>query len=132
MSFAFSQRSMDRRTGVDARLIEISDLAIQITKVDFGIPSDGGVRTAQRQNELYLSGASKADGFLKESKHQSGNALDVYAYVDGKASWETEHLSMVACAMLQAASLLEYKLMWGGHWPNFIDMPHFQLAEDLL
>jgi hypothetical protein len=129
--FAFSERSKDRREGVDPRLIEISDLAIQITKVDFGIPSDGGVRTAARQNELYLAGRSKADGVLRKSKHQSGNALDVYAYVDGKASWEVSHMSQVACAMLQAASLLEHKLMWGGHWPNYIDMPHFQLAEEL-
>jgi len=131
MSFAFSQKSIDRRKGVDPRLIEISDLAIQLTKIDFGIPKDGGVRTAQRQSELYLSGVSKADGFLKESKHQSGKALDVYAYVDGKASWETKHLSMVACAMLQAASMLQYKISWGGLWDNFIDMPHFQLFEDL-
>jgi len=129
--FTFSERSKDRREAVDPRLIEISDLAIQITKVDFGIPSDGGVRTAARQSELYLSGVSKADGVLRKSKHQSGMALDVYAYVDGKASWEHEHLSMVACSMLQAASLLGYKLMWGGHWPNFVDTPHFQLAEEL-
>lgn len=129
--FALSESSKSNREGVDPRLIEISDFAINLTKVDFGHGKDAGRRTAQRQNELYLSGASKADGFIRASEHQSGKALDVYAYVDGKASWKPEHLSMVACAVLQAASVLEYKLTWGGLWPNFIDMPHFQLMEAL-
>jgi len=34
----------------------------------------------------------------------------------------------VACAMLQAASILGHKLEWGGLWPW--DKPHFQLLED--
>ena len=128
MTFAFSQSSLERREGVDQRLIDISDLAIRLTKVDFGIPGDGGIRTEARQNELYLAGSSKCDGVIKLSNHQTGKALDVYAYVDG-ASWEPEHLTSVACAMLQAASMLGHKLVWGGHWATFIDMPHFELSE---
>lgn len=127
--FKFSQRSLDRRDGVDQRLIEISDLAIQITVVDFGFPRDAGPRTAKRQNEMWRDPEIETgcDGYDKISPHQGGKALDVYAYVDGKASWEREHLAMVACAMLQAASQLGYKLEWGGLWPW--DMPHFQLVD---
>ncbi len=127
--FHLSNKSKERRKGVDPRLIEISDLAIQITVVDFGIPRDGGLRNAHRQRELFDDGKSKADGFEKKSFHQSGKALDFYAYVDGKASWDTEHLAMVAAAFLQAASLLGYKLKWGGLWRNFKDYPHVQLAD---
>lgn len=126
--FKLSDSSKERREGVDPRLIEISDLAIQITVVDFGIPGDGGIRTAQRQNRLFLTGRSKADGYDDLSNHQSGEALDFYAYVDGKASWNTEHLAMVAAAFLQAASMLGYRLKWGGLWKNFKDMPHVELA----
>ncbi len=127
--YALSKKSKERRKGVDKRLIEISDLAIQITVIDFGIPRDGGFRNAHRQRELFDDGKSKADGFEKKSFHQSGKALDFFAYVDGKASWDTEHLAMVAAAFLQAASLLGYGLKWGGLWTGFKDMPHVQLAD---
>lgn len=127
--FKLSNRSKQRREGVDPRLIEISDLAIQITVVDFGHPADAGIRTAERQNELYLDGKSKADGYKKLSRHQSGKALDFFAFVDGKASWDTEHLAMVATAFLQSASILGYKLKWGGLWRSFKDYPHVELVD---
>jgi len=132
--FALSERSKQRREGVDHRLIEISDRAIEITVFDFGIPADGGVRTAQRQSELFKRGKSKADGYKNKSNHQPaedgyGKALDFYAYVDGKASWDLYHLAMVAAAFLQAASELGYELEWGGLWKNFRDMPHVQIID---
>ena len=134
MSYRLSKRSKQRRDGIDPRLIEISDLAIKITKIDFGIPTDGGVRKTSRQNVLFKAGKSKADGYLKLSKHQPaddgyGKALDFYAYVDGKASWNHYHLAMVATAFLQAASMLGYSLKWGGLWKSFIDMPHVELGD---
>ncbi len=128
MSYSFSKKSIQRREGVDPRLIEISDLAITISTIDFGIPSDGGIRTTERQAALCAEGLSKCDGYKNKSYHQSGKALDVYAYIDGHASWQREHLALVATAMLQAASQLGHKLEWGGHWPW--DMPHFQLSGD--
>lgn len=127
--FQFSKTSLQRMDGVDERLIKIAHVALQISVIDFGIPQDGGVRTAERQRELFDAKKSKADGTTRLSRHQSGKALDVYAYVDGKASWETEHLAMVAAAMLQAASQLGYSLEWGGLWHSFKDLPHFQLAN---
>ena len=127
--FAFSSRSAERMAGVDPRLIEVAYEALKISRIDFGIPDDGGIRTAERQRELFDSGKSKADGTEKTSYHQSGKALDVYAYVDGKASWDMAHLSLVACAMLQAANVLGYQVAWGGLWSSFIDAPHFQITE---
>ena len=130
--FQLSTKSKQRREGVDPRLIEISDLAIQITVVDFGHPRDGGIRTDERQHELFIDKKSKADGINKKSNHQPaedgyGKALDFYAYVDGKASWEPEHLAIVAAAFLQSASILGYQLSWGGLWKSFQDMPHVEL-----
>ena len=127
--FKFSETSKSRREGVDLRLIEISDMAITLSRVDFGIPEHGGYRSTETQQGLYADKKSKADGVKKKSFHQSGLALDVYAYVDGKASWEHRDLAMVAAAMLQSASVLGYKLKWGGHFKNFIDLPHFQLVD---
>lgn len=129
MAFQFSKRSLDRMEGVDQALKDIAHRALEISRVDFGIPEHGGKRTSEEQHLLYKGGKSKADGYHKWSRHQYGEALDVYAFVDGKASWDTEHLALVATAMLQAANELGYKLEWGGLWKSFQDMPHFQLKS---
>jgi len=125
--FKLSKRSKANREGVDPRLIQISDLAITITRVDFGHGQYAGLREPEEQHALFLEGKSKCDGYEKESFHQSGKALDFYAYVDGAASWKREHLTEVAAAFLQAASLLGYRLQWGGFWPW--DAPHVELVD---
>jgi peptidoglycan L-alanyl-D-glutamate endopeptidase CwlK len=136
MSFALSSSSKKNRAGVDERLIRISDRAIEITLIDFGHGRDAGKRLASRQNELFRDERSERDGYIKKSYHQTGRALDFYAFIDGKASWEREHLAMVACAFLQAASELGIKITWGGLWRSKShqfygwDMPHIQLDED--
>lgn len=134
--FFLSEKSKANRTGVDSRLIQISDLAITLTLVDFGHGPDSGLRTAERQRELYIAGKSNTDGAKIRSRHQDGKALDFYAFVDGKASWKEEHLAMVAAAHLQAASVLGYRVNWGGLWPSKSggmygwDMPHIELLEE--
>lgn len=129
MKYKYSERSKIRMRGIDPRLIEVLELAITITKVDFGIPEYGGLRTQDEQHKLFTKGLSKADGLYSKSKHQSGLAFDVFAYVDGRATWDIFYMSQVACAILQAANTLGYKLSWGGLWESFIDTPHFELGE---
>lgn len=137
MQFALSEKSKKNREGVDHRLIEISDFAITLTLIDFGHGPYSGRRTDEEQHQLFLDGKSKCDGYVNRGPHQDGKALDFYAYVDGKASWEPEHLAMVAAAHLQAASMLGYKVKWGGLWksknnPNSMygwDMVHIELID---
>lgn len=116
MTFKLSKNSINNSAGIDPRLVEIRDRALQISKVDFGHPRDAGLRTAERQNELFKNKVSQCDGYENLSYHQSGLALDFYAFVDGSASWHPPHLTMVAAAFLQAASELGYELEWGGLW----------------
>lgn len=131
--FKFSKRSYDRMGGVDPKLIQIAERAIQITRIDFGIPEHGGVRSVETQQKLYADGLSNCDGLLKKSFHQPaedglGKAVDVFAYVDGKASWYEDHLTHIAAAFMQASCELGYKIEWGGFW-SWKDLPHFQLVE---
>ncbi len=114
--FRFSRSSLDRRAGIDPRLIEIDDLALSLSKIDFGHPEYAGFRTTEDQQEMYKRGVSQLDGVTGRSLHQDGLALDFYAFVDGKASWHPPHLAMVAAAFLQAASELGVSLEWGGLW----------------
>jgi len=131
--FALGSTSLKNREGVNPKLIEIDDLAITITLVDYGHGQYAGLRSPDLQNSLYLKGASERDGYERISNHQTGNALDFFAFVDGKASWKREYLAMVATAHLQAAAMLGYPVRWGGLWKTKKskiygwDMPHLEL-----
>jgi len=129
MGFQLSNNSIMNLSGVDDRLIDIADVAIKLSPIDFGIPSTGGLRTQQDQAKLFTDGVSKCDGVNNKSYHQSGKALDVYAYVDGKASWNKSHLTTIATAMLQASAQLGYELKWGGLWKSWQDYPHFEIKD---
>ena len=129
MSFVLGNKSKQNLAGVNLVLVDVVQLALTISVIDFGIPADGGIRTAERQKELFDAKKSKADGYVKKRKHQSGNASDVYAFVDGQASWDEKHLALVAAAILQAANQLGVHLVWGGLWKGFRDMPHFEIKE---
>jgi peptidoglycan LD-endopeptidase CwlK len=129
MGFKLGKNSINNLAGVDGRLIAIADLAIELTNIDFGVPSTGGLRTEADQAKLFADGVSKADGVNNKSYHQSGKAIDVYAYVDGKASWDKLHLAVIASAMLQASAQLGYKLKWGGLWKSWQDYPHFEIKD---
>jgi peptidoglycan L-alanyl-D-glutamate endopeptidase CwlK len=137
IKFTLGPKSLTHRAGVDPRLIEIDDLAITISLIDFGHGPFSGLRTTSDQVYLHSTGASPyCDGVKVKSKHQLGLALDSYAYVDGKASWAPEHLAMVGAAQLQAASMLGYRVKWGGLWKKKTggiygwDMPHLELIDE--
>lgn len=126
--YKLSSRSLGRLEGIEPILIEIVKEAIKNSPFDFGIPPFGGLRTAEEQQGLHMKGVSQLDGYTKKSYHQTGKAFDIYAYVDGKASWEVDHLTPIAdhilCVALEKFGI---ELTWGGHWKNFVDMPHFQI-----
>lgn len=143
--FRLSNKSKKNRIGVDERLIEMDDLAITLTKVDYGHGPDAGVREDERQMELFKLGVSKADGVKKRSNHQrskkdgKGKALDCTAYVDGKPSYDHAAYAMIALAWMQAAMMLGYKLRVGimfstGPTINGIrygwDGPHMEIIEE--
>ena len=129
-NYFFSARSRAILDSVHPDLQSIAERALSKSKIDFGIPKTGGLRTADFQHSLYLKGMSKADGYVKQSAHQSGNALDFYAFVDGKASWEKEHLAHVACAFFEAASELNIRIRWGGLFTTIDDYPHIELVPE--
>ena len=123
-----SKRSYERLNGVDAILIAILTEAIKESPYDFGIPRYGGLRTAEDQYILYKKGKSKCDGFKKKSYHQSGKAFDIFAYVDGGASWDKDILRAIAKHIKEVAKeKFDVELTWGGDWTRFVDMPHFQI-----
>lgn len=121
MTFKLSIKSFGRLEGVHPRLQAVVRLAIQITPVDFAVLE--GVRTIERQRELFHAGASKT----MRSRHLTGHAVDLGAIVDGQVRWDWPLYHKIADAVKQAASELGVPIEWGGDWETFKDGPHFQL-----
>ena len=125
--FKLSNRSLERLQGVDEVLIDIIKEGIKESPFDFGIPQDGGIRTSERQNFFFKKKVSKCDGYNKKSYHQTGKAFDIYAFVNGKASWDENYLTAIARHLQGIALAKGIKLFWGGDFKSFKDMPHFEI-----
>lgn len=121
MTFTLSKRSLDRLSGVHPRLQEVVKLAITGTSVDFMVLE--GLRTIEKQREYFAAGASST----MRSRHLTGHAVDLGAYVGGEVRWDWPLYHRIAAAMKSAAEELGVPIEWGGDWETFKDGPHFQL-----
>lgn len=122
MSYRLSKRSIGRLEGVHPDLVQVVMEAIRITSVDFTVLE--GLRSVDRQRELVAKGASTT----MNSRHITGHAVDLGAYVDGEIRWDWPLYHKIADAVLEAAKNQSVDLEWGGHWKSFPDGPHFQLS----
>ena len=149
--FKLSRRSLDRLEGVDERLPAVAKQAITLSKTDFGVIQ--GMRTVEQQKELVAKGASRT----MKSLHLEGKAIDIMAYVNGRASWELNLYDDLADAIKEAAKVVGVPIRWGAAWHiddirkwngtmeeamnayidlrrsqgrrPFIDGPHFEIRE---
>lgn len=128
--YKFSQRSLNNLKGVHPSMIKLMKAAIVDAPVDFVITE--GVRTLQRQKELYKQGKSKCDGVIKKSNHQVkpdgyGYAVDLYPLpIDYKNKMPYK---ILAGHIKKIAKNLGINIVWGGDWKTFIDMPHYELKN---
>jgi peptidoglycan L-alanyl-D-glutamate endopeptidase CwlK len=122
MGYRLGLRSKLRLQGVHPDLVRVVEQAIEITRVDFTVLE--GMRTEDRQRELVKKGASTT----MRSRHLTGHAVDLGAYVDGTVRWDWPLYHTIADAMKQAAQELKVDMEWGGDWKSFPDGPHYQLS----
>lgn len=123
------------------RAMEISNIR-KLHCPDWGV-SDG-LRTTDEQFNLFLKGRSVSngqyfivdknkvvthcDGHKKKSPHQSGLAVDVYAYVDGKANYEAGNLALIFSCFQEAAKDMGITIEWGGNYNSLSDGPHIEIV----
>jgi peptidoglycan L-alanyl-D-glutamate endopeptidase CwlK len=62
-----------------------------------------------------------------KSRHITGHAVDLGAYVGGSVRGDWPLYNKIAIAMKAAAIELQIAIEWGGDWKSFKDGPHFQL-----
>ena len=110
MAFKLSKRSLGRLEGVDERMVRVVKTAITVSKIDFGVIC--GLRTVEEQRELVAKGASQT----MKSKNIDGLAVDLMAYIGGRASWELNLYDDIADAMKIAADEENVQIRWGAAW----------------
>ncbi len=121
VGYGLGPRSRERLQGVHPDLVRVVERAIQATEIDFTVLE--GMRTQTRQQQLVKAGASKT----MRSRHLTGHAVDLGAFVDGEIRWDWPLYHKIAKAMKAAATELGVPIEWGGDWRTFKDGPHWQL-----
>ena len=150
MTFVLSQRSLSKMNGINNDLHTVVCSAIKLSKIDFGVIC--GMRTETEQRALLEKGATTT----MKSKHLTGDAVDLMAYIGSRGSWELNLYDDIADAMKESAIQNGIGIRWGAAWniPDirewegtmeeamnhyiderraqkrrpFIDGPHFELA----
>lgn len=149
MPYHLGKRSRRRLMPLHPDLRAVVERAIRLTEVDFTVVQ--GMRTEEEQEKLVRAGASKT----MDSRHLTGHAVDLGAWIDGDVSWHWPLYYQIARAMQQAARELNVPLRWGGCWDKkmseygdpadavadyterrrkagkrvFLDGPHFELPR---
>lgn len=121
MSFKLGKQSLKNIDNIHPYLKIIVKKTIEISEVDFGILNTGGMRTAEMQNEIFKNGNSKCDGFNIKSYHQSGKAVDLVPFVDGKYTWINKNAFI---KILKAWEKAENELKIDGIIPDNISIHH--------
>lgn len=119
--FKLGRRSVERLQGVHPDLVKVVERAIEMSPVDFTVLE--GLRSPERQQTLVASGASQT----LNSRHITGHAVDLGAWVDNQVDWSWPLYHKIANAMKAAANDLGVAIVWGGDWKTFKDGPHFEL-----
>lgn len=109
--YKLSITSLNRLKGIKPSLNRVVERAIFLSDVDFMVVE--GLRTRAKQAEYVKKGASQT----MNSKHLTGDAVDIVPYVNGKADWDNwDHIFTMTTAMQKAAIELGVNVRWGGAW----------------
>lgn len=155
MPYKYGKTSKRRGEGVNPILWMVAVMALAYSRNDMSIPWRGGKRTAKQQLALYNAGNSRCDGTNLVSFHQSGEALDIVPYVNGKIDYKAfkefqafAKLMFATFEYLQKVKMISPKLHlhWGGFWSakdlnrdGYLssvddkfgwDLPHWELRDN--
>jgi peptidoglycan L-alanyl-D-glutamate endopeptidase CwlK len=119
--YTLGPRSRQRLKGVHPDLVKVVERAVEISTIDFTVLE--GLRTPERQKTLLEAGASQT----LNSRHITGHAVDLGAWVGDEVRWDWPLYHKIAAAMKDAAKQEGVNIVWGGDWRSFKDGPHFEL-----
>jgi peptidoglycan L-alanyl-D-glutamate endopeptidase CwlK len=138
--YQLGKKSKNKLKGVHPNLVRVIERAIQLSSQDFTVLE--GLRTPERQAELYAQGRTKPGQVVTwtlKSRHfvQAdgwGHAVDL---VPWPIDWNSlPKFDAIAKAMFQASKELGTPIRWGADWDQDgqprergeTDSPHFELV----
>jgi peptidoglycan L-alanyl-D-glutamate endopeptidase CwlK len=146
----FGKRSLENLRGIHPNLVALIVYANRKSDIDFGV--DAGLRTVERQKELYSWGrtivnpntgpikdnkfgmiVTNKNGITNKSDHQAqasgfGEAVDIYPYYNGSLQTkDTKTLLKIIDKIRGYAKELGIDVILGADWKNPNDPPHIQL-----
>lgn len=126
MKHRFGARSLDEAKGVSNRLLLLSSFSLLKSPVDFGIYD--GMRTLEEQEEYVRTGVSRT----LESKHLTGEAVDLVPFINGKYRWELESCCHIAKCMAMGSVYFGIPVIWGAVWDRKLtDLNHNDLLKEV-
>ncbi len=138
--YQLGNKSKEILKGVHPRLVKVIERAIQLSSQDFTVLE--GVRTPERQKQLYAQGRTKPGPVVTwtlTSRHfiqpdGYSHAVDLAPY---PIDWTTlSKFNTIANAMFKASEELGTPIRWGADWDSDskprekgeTDSPHFELG----
>lgn len=124
-----NERSEKALVGVHPDLVAVVRRAAEIMPGGFILTE--GMRTKERQRELFAKGLSKT----MNSRHLVGLAVDFAPLIDAdgdgkkEVTWKTPAFLPVIKAFRQAATELGFPIVSGSEWKTFKDFPHIELSR---
>jgi peptidoglycan L-alanyl-D-glutamate endopeptidase CwlK len=116
-----NERSLKALVGVHPDLVAVTKRAAELMPGGFIITE--GMRTKERQRELFAKGLSKT----LNSRHLYGLAVDFAPILYGEVTWKTPAFLPVIKAFKTASADLKIPIVSGGDWKTFRDFPHIEL-----
>jgi peptidoglycan LD-endopeptidase CwlK len=123
----FGARSLRNLATVHMDLQRVCNEAIR--HYDFSVLC--GHRNREKQNEAVMLGRSRAPWPTSKHNNYPSLAVDLAPWHADEPHIRWDDLPsfyLLATYILVAANELGVRVIWGGHWRGFRDLPHFQLA----
>ena len=131
------ERSEKRLEGVNPTLVSVVRRAAK--RLPFSLFVVEGLRTRERQAELYAQGRTKPGKkvtWTLHSRHIEGKAVDLAPIIDGVIDWnDLKKFDQIGKAMIEAGKEVGVLVRWGADWDmdglprerGESDSPHFEI-----
>ena len=125
----FSQNSYAKLDSCDSRLRRVMERAIKLVPLDLDFTILEGHRGQQAQDAAFEQGKSQLKWPNGNHNKYPSLAVDVAPY---PIDWNNkERFYLLATYIFKAAYIEGVDIKWGGHWPHFKDLPHWEVKSEL-
>ncbi len=134
--YRWGRTSLQRLSTCHADLQRLMTAALEHPDCPSDMTIVYGHRSNAEQAELYAQGRTKPGRVVTnakpgQSRHNSwpSQAVDVIPYINGRGSWEWDHIDPMAEHIKRVAAEEGVRVTWGGDFRSFRDGAHWELTR---